>query len=195
MTTVNKRFVTPAGIAEYPKLNEPDYKFNPDGEYKVTLVIPAKDAQGFVGQLEELYAAAYEQIKSEQPGKKVKQADEPWKVRDDGSIEVRFKMRAKIKTRDGREMTLSPIIVDAKGTPCSVQVGGGSKIKVAFTTAPYFTALVGAGLSLRLQGVQVINLVQGGGGFTNLGFTPEEGYSAEPAQPKAVTVDLEDGDF
>jgi hypothetical protein len=113
---------------------------------------------------------------------------------------VRFKMRAKIKTKAGREMSLTPVIVDAKGTPCDVQVGGGSRIKVAFTTAPYHTALVGAGLSMRLQGVQVLTLSQGGG--MDLGFGVEEGFTAQPevaqksAPAKAPARDEEeDADF
>tara|TARA_R110000782_G_scaffold6953_3_gene23585 strand:- start:58 stop:660 length:603 start_codon:yes stop_codon:yes gene_type:complete len=200
MTTVNKRFVTPAGTALYPRLNEPDFKFNEAGEYKTGLVIPAADAQEFIGILEGLYDDAQETIKAEQPGKKIKKADPPWTIQDDGSLMVRFKMRAKIKTRDGREMTLTPIIVDAKGTPCNVNVGGGSRIKVAFTTAPYHTALVGAGLSMRLQGVQVLTLSQGGG--MDLGFGVEEGFTAQPevaqksAPAKAPARDEEeDADF
>lgn len=200
MTTVNKKYVTPAGIAEYPRLNEADYKFNEAGEYKTGLVIPAEDAQDFIVLLEGLYAAAIETIKLEQPGKKIKKADEPWTIRDDGSLMVRFKMRAKIKTKDGREMNLTPIIVDAKGTPCGVKVGGGSRIKVSFTTAPYHTALVGAGLSMRLQGVQVLTLSQGGG--TDLGFTVEEGFTSQPevavkAAPARATVrdEEEEADF
>ena len=42
-------FVTPKGIAVWPKLNAPDYKFNVDGEYKTTLKIEASKSQDLTG--------------------------------------------------------------------------------------------------------------------------------------------------
>ena len=38
MTNNNPRYVTPTGIANYPWLVEPDTKFNPDGDYRVTMI-------------------------------------------------------------------------------------------------------------------------------------------------------------
>ena len=46
-------FVTPKGIAVWPKLNAPDYKFNVDGEYSVKLKLSAEESQGLIKQLED----------------------------------------------------------------------------------------------------------------------------------------------
>ena len=61
-------------------------------------------------------------------------------------------------------------------------VGGGSVIKACVEIAPYYTATFGAGITLRLRGVQIITLVEYGSGEVNaakMGFTSEEeGYVA-----------------
>ena len=48
MSTPNKlpRYVTPKGAAQYPKLNQPDTKFNPDGDYKVIQIKHKGDNRG-----------------------------------------------------------------------------------------------------------------------------------------------------
>lgn len=52
---------------------------------------------------------------------------------------------------------------------------------MAYTAEPFFVAALGAGVSLRLQAVQIIELVQGGERTAaSYGFEDEEGYTAEP---------------
>ena len=52
------RYTTPAGIAQYPWLNKPDTKFNPDGEFKVNLEVDSESAQSLVTFLDEQFAQA-----------------------------------------------------------------------------------------------------------------------------------------
>ena len=72
---------------------------------------------------------------------------------------------------------------DAKGKPLTgeTKVGGGSVIKVSYEVVPYYTAIAGAGVSLRLKAVQIIELkaYSGGGNAESYGFGEEEGFEAD----------------
>jgi len=46
------RFITPRGIAIYPKLHKPDTKFKPQGEYSVKLRLAADAAPYYIGKEE-----------------------------------------------------------------------------------------------------------------------------------------------
>ena len=78
----------------------------------------------------------------------------------------------------------------ADGTP----IYGGSVVKVAGEFNPFYTQQVGVGVQLRMNAVQVIELVQGGGSSgDSFGFGGEEGgYVAEDVPPPAVAAKIED---
>jgi hypothetical protein len=179
----NPRYVTPAGIAQYPYLTKPDTKFNPDGEYKLKLEIPADQAQDIVTFLDEQHELAQAKAKKDNPGKKIKEGGSPYEVDEDsGKVTVNFKLKAKVTPKNGDPFEQRPAIFDAKGKPLQdVNVGGGSKVKVAYELIHYYTAIAGAGVSLRLKAVQVIDLVEfsGGAGADAYGFGKEDGYEAE----------------
>ena len=179
----NPRYVTPAGIAQYPYLSKPDTKFNPDGEYKLKLEIPGDQAQDIVTFLDEQHEAAQAKAKKENPGKKIKEGTCPYEVDDDsGKVTVSFKLKAKVTPKNGDPFEQRPALFDAKGKPLQdVNVGGGSKVKVAYELVPYYTAIAGAGVSLRLKAVQVIDLKEysGGASADAFGFGEEDGYEAE----------------
>lgn len=205
MSTKKKyeQITSPEGIAQFPWLNKPDTKFNPDGDYKVTLALPAKakETKEFIAKLDEAYDAAVEQMKEElaekkgaAAAKKIKLADKPWKPEEDkdtgkptGNILFNFKLKAKVKSRKTDEVyEQSPHIFDAKGKRIAVvpRIGGGSQVKVSAQLVPFYTAQVGAGLSMRLKAVQLIELVEfGGGNASSYGFGEEEGYEASDEAP------------
>lgn len=178
------RYVTPAGSAQYPYLTKPDTKFNPDGEYKMKLeVSDPSGVQSLVTFLDEQMEKSVELAKKENPGKKIKTGDAPYSIDEDsGKVTVSFKLKAKVTPKNGEPFEQRPAIFDAKGKPLQgVNVGGGSKVKVAYEVVPFYTALVGASVSLRLKAVQVIDLVEysGGAGADAYGFGEEDGYEAE----------------
>ena len=183
MATKQPRYTTPKGTAKYPWLNKPDTKFNPDGDYKVTLVVPVEEADTIMQFLDEQMAASEAKAKKDNPGKKVKVADAPYSVDEDtGNVEINFKLKAKVTMQSGDSFEQQPALFDAKGKPLSdVNVGGGSKIKVSYECVPFYTALIGAGISLRLRAVQVIDLVEfsGGAAAGAYGFGEEDGFEAE----------------
>ena len=198
----NPRYTTPAGIAQYPYLTKPDTKFNPDGEYKISVEIPGAAAQDIVTFLDEQFAASVAKAKKENPGKKIKEGDVPYSVDDDsGKVTVRFKLKAKVTPKMGDPFEQRPALFDAKGKPigADTKIGGGSKVKVAYELVPYYTAIAGAGISLRLKAVQVIDLVEFSGGASSeaYGFGEEEGYEAEdtPAAQNGFAEESSDTDF
>ena len=62
-----KRMVSPLGEAVYPHLNRPDVKFNPLGEYKITLKLNKSDASKFIQEIDKYIddcLATYEKNKT-----------------------------------------------------------------------------------------------------------------------------------
>lgn len=184
-----KLITTPKGIAVWPRLNEPDTKFKPEGVYSVKLRLDAADAEPLVRLITEMAKAELVRAKAEEknPTKrvKIKAADLPYaeEVGEDeqptGHVTVNFKMQASgVSKKTGKAWERRPALFDAKGAPlpAGVQIGSGSEIKVAFEASPFTTAAVGSGVSLRLEAVQVIQLRQfeqrDAGAF---GFGEEEG--------------------
>ena len=188
---------TPRGRAIWPHLHAPDTKFDAAGVYSTKLNLSASAARPLIEALEEMQKqAADEAVKSgefkpRKRGETVKLGDLPFVEEEDGSFTFNFKLKASGKTRDGREFKQSPTIFDAfgKAVPGGLKVGGGSTIRVSFEPSGFYTALVGASVTLRLKAVQVIDLVDFGGGSADYyGFEPEEdGFSAGEAPENAFS--------
>lgn len=194
-------FTTPKGRAVWPKLSEPDTKWNADGEYSVTLAVPLKDAQGLMTQIDEVWDENYAYAKAE--NKKARESvHRPYSAEEDedgnetGNILFKFKMKARVKSRaTGKEIELTPKLFDATGAPCpGVNVGGGSTIRVNAKARGYYTGSIGAGVSLSLYGVQILDLKSfGGATAAEMGFDKEDGYTAD--QFVAADVGEDDGEF
>ena len=70
-------------------------------------------------------------------------------------------------------------LVDASRTPTTVNVGGGSEIKVAATVFPYaMNTTKKIGLSLRPSAVQILSLTSGKSNVASM-FDEEDGFKAE----------------
>jgi len=179
-----KLHTSPRGSALYPHLTSPDTKFDPDGVYTSKLQIDAAAGAEFAAFLDQAMAASHAEAKKENPGKaKVKKADKPYSQEEDGSYTFNFKLKAKGKTREGEIFTQRPAIFDAKGNPLTdCRIGGGSTLRVSFQIIPFYTSLIGAGISLRLKAVQVLDLVEWGVAKADYyGFDEEEGFDASEA--------------
>lgn len=205
-----ERFVTPRGIAVWPRLNEPDTKFKPEGEFSVKLRYADDDADALklVAKLEKMRDEEFAKFISENPKKKkvAKLAPIAKPELDDegeetGFFTLNFKMKHKIKTKAGKTFTLTPDIFDARKNKLTKvpNIGGGSTLKVSFESGGGF--LVPASnefhLTLRLIGVQIIDLVQFGErtadqhGFDDEG---EDGYEAEAGSDNDDDADGDDAD-
>lgn len=183
-------YTSPKGVAVFPWLTTPDTKFKPKGEYRVDLKLSAEDAQDVLALVSAEHDKNLATVKADPKNKtkKIKEADLPIKpVYDEdgnetGEYLLRVKMNAKFEDKNGKEITASPAFFDSKGKPIDVEtLWGGSIIRVAYSFVPFYTAIAGAGVSLRLRGVKVIKLSAGGGAnAAAYGFDEEEdGYEAD----------------
>jgi acyl-CoA-binding protein len=175
-----KSHVTSSGIFKYPHLQgQGDTKFNPEGQFKVTLVWENGDATDFCSLIDESHKKSIEQAKLQNKGKSIKTANVPYKLNEDKKVEATFKLNAVGKSsKTGNTWTQKPAIFDAKGNPMELKetIWGGTKGKISFQIVPYYTAMIGAGVSLRLKACQVLDLVTGQVGGDSFGFSEEDGY-------------------
>jgi hypothetical protein len=189
----NTKITTPIGTAVWPKLNEPDRRFEPEGVYEVKLRLPEDEAEALISKIMDTYTEDYRQACSLAGKKALKKANFPWgpateknmdtEEREEipGMVDFKFKMKAKVTTRSGKSWEQRPVIYDSKLNPITdsdQHVGGGSKIRVSAEVYTWHAASMGFGVSLRPKAVQVIELKTYEGGGGDHGFEETEGYSA-----------------
>lgn len=196
-----KLFTTPRGVLAYPYLIKPDTKFNAKGVYTTKLRLSGAGGQALAKQVAELMKEAHDAAVKEQAEKgkkgKVKQADAPFKFDEEtGEYEFSFKMVASGVKKDGTEYTQRPALFDAAAKPITqdIKIGGGTEAKVSFEAFPFFTKLVGAGVSLRLKAVQILKLVEWGGDGSYYGFDNEAEADVGESLATNLDTDDEDGD-
>lgn len=216
--------VTPRGVAIYPKLNKPDTKFDADGVYETKLKFDPDATDGVIGkktstwadikaavdanQAEFLAQKKAELAKGDGKAKNKAKSIESveWGVEPDvndegeetGLVVVKAKMKASgTSKKDGSKWERKPRLFDAKGKPMSGDkaIWGGSTLKVAGKVVPYYNAKDNVvGSTFYLEGVQVIDLVSGGGRDAgSMGFGEEDGYTEEET-PFGVEDSGDDGD-
>lgn len=192
---------SPACVASWPHLDAPDTKFAKRGQspkYKVDMVLDPDNEEhaAFMTTVTDYYDQAYQDLLD--AGEKVPQKDgedyrcpsplKPQLDKDKNPTGL-FTIQAKMSSDVGEgadAWTQSPKIYDAAAKPVKdLKVGGGSLIKVSCHFFPFSAPWpVGAGISCRLKGVQVLKLVsQGGQSAEDMGFGVEEGgFVAENAE-------------
>lgn len=205
----NISVTSPKGTAIWPRLNEPDRKFQPEGVYSVRLRLDEDEAAPFQTKLAKLVEELYKEECAKQGKKSLKRAPMPWgpatdydkdtesRVEVDGT-EFKFSMKAEVTTRAGKKWSQRPALFDSKLQPVpedSDHIGGGSIIRVSAEVYPWYTASLGFGISLRPRAVQVLELRAGGSSSMDpaaLGFQEEDGYTTVSA---AAGFGDEDADF
>jgi hypothetical protein len=191
------RLTTPKATLKYPKLIEPETKFSPEGHYKVTAIIPAEEAGPMADQLDALFEAHKASLKAQAPSQKFKAVDPSFGYEEiDGKpcFTLSVKMKAKGMDRDGRAWTASPALFDATGAPVKHReslrsMWSGTTGRVSFEACPFFQPAIGAGITLRLKAVQIIDLVESGGSADSYGFQEEAGGWASSETEASVPFD------
>ena len=173
---MNKTFTTAKGIAYYPYISAPDTKFDEQGHYKVNLCLSEEDAKPVIELIKQTVVEGIKALKKDKPNTEIKQAPLPFskEVDDDGNptgnVIIKFKSKAAYK----------PAVFDSKGNMMTnSNIYGGSEVKVNGSCAFFHTAMIGAGVSIRLRAVQVIQYVEGASGATKFGFEEVEGFTIE----------------
>jgi hypothetical protein len=140
----NAIHVTPVGTAIYPWLNKPDTKFNPDGEYSVSLLL-SEDAAKVVNNVVKplMNGGKHNPIKPE--------VDD--QGNGTGNYTIKFKLKAKVSPKRGQPFEQKPILLDEDGNRLEKLIGGGSKIKIAYEAYAYDG--MGGGVTLRVKKVRI----------------------------------------
>tara|TARA_R110002073_G_scaffold222637_2_gene382801 strand:- start:1510 stop:2076 length:567 start_codon:yes stop_codon:yes gene_type:complete len=148
MAKVNK-FTTPAGIAKYPHLNSPDTAFDTDNpKYKTEILMSEEDAAPLIAQIK---AAALEIF-----GAKANYRMPVTKDDETGQVSIKAQSKYLPKFYD----TQGQIIVET----ALPKIGAGSTLKLGGLLNVY-TVSGTKGVSLMLDRVQVIDVVNGFGGL------------------------------
>jgi hypothetical protein len=202
--TGKKKFVritTPIGTAIYPRLTTPDTKFDKDGVYSVDLELDTSDSEvsDFLVSLKKTADEMYKATCESKGGKKLKRADLPIKDGEGDMVRIKFKLKAKAGNEE-KSWVQKPVLFDAQGTAIqnAPNVGSGSKVKVAFEVVPFFTAMVGAGVSLRMKAVQILDLKEytPGDNFDAYGFKADpKGFVAKAATEATTDTTDDESDF
>jgi len=162
------KVVSPVGVSQYAWLTTPDTRFDETGHYKTNLILKAKDAQPLVTQINAEIKKSLTLAKEKAKGKSIKQAPSPFEDelidgKPSGNVIFKFKTKAKIITKDGKVIPNRVALFDSTGKPMiDANVWSGSEMKVSAELIPYYTAMAGAGVSMRLRAVQITKLVEGG---------------------------------
>jgi hypothetical protein len=183
------RMTTPVGTAKFPWLTKPDTRFKAEGVFCTGLLVPKEDAEELCQELDRLadeaFKAAIADLKAKKKNPKVIEKTakhEPYQMEVDsegnetGMVEFRFKTNAQANINGEVRKFVVPLF-DSVGNPVKCSPWGGSQIRVNFSPIPFYNAVGNglAGVSLRLNAVQVIKLVSGSGDAKSYGFDAVDG--------------------
>ncbi len=195
MTKKKVELTTSRGDAVYPQLNTPSTKFDSAGVFECRLRFASDDAfletfrEKAQAVIDEKYEEIVEGLRAE--GKKavadkVTKLDPPIIVEEDqetgeetGFVTIKAKKVASgISKKTNKPWESKPDIFDARGVKLNNPplIGGGSVLKMQVELFGYYTANAKeVGCSIRLNGVQIIKLVQyGARDAAGYGFEAEE---------------------
>jgi hypothetical protein len=163
-----------AAILSYPKLNRPDSFEGGAPEFKTAGIIVDSDKnRAKIGQLTELL----DNFISQQTAKRL-QTQEFFYENEDGTLEIRFKNKVYARKSDESLFSMPIMVVDASGKPYgSIEydaeneehakgvpsIGQGTKALISFEARPFKVGNK-VGLSLRMKGLKIVELVEYTGG-------------------------------
>lgn len=201
---MSKTITTPAGKALWVKAFEPDEKYH---VYSVKLILPQKDAQELIDQVDGWAEESFKEAVKEKKTKK--RATLPYQpVLDDEGNEtgdIQFTFKQKSQTAEGKKLNVKIGVFDGKGKPITnpVQIGNGSLVKVAFEPNQWANGAQGAGVQLRFRALQILKLVEYGGGTTadafgfgeeNDGYEFKESKASNEANEDEESFDAEEAE-
>lgn len=207
------KMVSPKGVFVFPKLNEPDTKFNAAGEYSVKLSLRAEDpaTQAFIAKLAPIHEnsikaaeVAFKALKPEARKKlgsvsvndffvtKLDENEQPT-----GLVEFNFKMAAKKADGSPRRPQILDASLNLLKTPPQIWGGTAGRVAFAVNEDGYFIPGSGAaGIKFYLDSVQIIDLRTGGG--VPSGFAKEDGFDGsliEASEDQSTSATDDSADF
>lgn len=150
---------TPVGRSEWMNIFKADYKFDDAGLFGGKLHFDNTEAQGLMKQLDDLLEQSLEKAAEEtgKPANKLR-TNPPYEVDDEtGDVTIKVKLKETVNGRNG-SFTQKPKVFDSQQAPIAKEIPlwNGSRLRVSVTPVLYYTAMAGAGVSLRLYAAQII---------------------------------------
>lgn len=177
------RYKTPEGTARYPWLNIPD-EYKGKKSWKVELLLPtdSPECTELMEQLDAMVDEAFEvetktiKKKERNEARKYYPYDEVYDDQDELTGDTVFRFKRTAEYTDRKTDEIKPLYInyyDERGKWVKLadledrigKIGSGSKIQVEYSPFPFYNKAAGkAGVSLRLVGVKINELVTAGGG-------------------------------
>lgn len=213
------KVVSPRGVAIWPALNEPDYKFKKEfGEYHARLRVSPDDPAlaPILAAAEEILDEAFEAKQAELTRQKkgallkglskapiLREEVDPESGEPTGYLIFRGATNAGGKKKDGKPFSKTLDFFDRRGTQLKnpPAIGGGSELKLGVRIMDYETdGGKTIGVRFDLEGVQILKAVSGGQRTADYyGFGEEEGDDIEDGVNTGGFADEgsgeNDGDF
>lgn len=178
---VIEKYVTGKGeLTGFVALVTPSTKFNKEGVYSTSILLDKKEGEALVEKLKEIRK---EQFKTYGKGTKCTEIScEPYSTTTEDGEEIpdskgRYILKAKANAyiKDGKPDYKIPII-NAKRQPVkNIKIGEGTIARLLLQLCGYSVAGK-TGVSIKLKGVQIIDLVEFDGGNITNEFEDEEGF-------------------
>ena len=199
---VKKKYTTGKGeLTGFLAINKPSQQYD---TYNVQILLSKQEGAALVKELEDLRQEQF--IVSGKKGKLVEVPCKPYTIQDDTGKETpdpegRYILKAGGKGHNSKGEALpKPKLFNAKLQPITgqVNIGEGTTARLSVVFSGY-KAPIGIGITAKLKGCQIINLVE----YTSSGcsasdFDVEEdgfdGVGEEVKEEPAVTVTQESGD-
>ena len=150
--------VSPVGIARWPRLQEPDYRFHEQGEYNVILQLTKgwEEAETYIKKLNKIANDWQAKCSSELDGELGEFTTPVRTNRDnpDTTWDIHMKMTARgTEKSTGREWEQRPLILNATrpDTEWSDMLGTGSHIRIACAPYCWFNKSKGRRAGVKLQ--------------------------------------------
>jgi len=175
---MTKLLVTPTGILTgFIAIERPSTKFHDDGVYSCQMAFTGEDAtvmkRNIDGYIKDSLSTASNANKSAAP---------PYTI-DGETLIVKFKSNALIRKRNGEVINLNIKLYDAsnKEITAPIGIGEGSLAKIAYKPYLWAVSALGAGCTLQLSMIQVVDLVRSEylDGMSATPFKKLEGYTMD----------------
>ena len=170
-----QKYTSEIGSAIWPHLNEPDTRFNTDGEYNTKLTLPAETK--LVKMVQDMLKAEFKKPLPNRPWQL------PYEVDDNGDFVFKFKSSYAPYFFDSRGKMLQAEDVPLLRSGCKLRIGGKMNA---------YEVSGRQGVSIKLSRIQIVEVGDVESGFDDLG----DGYVAEAApQTPQPDFDEDDADF
>lgn len=189
---------TPKFKAIWPNIDKPNTRFNADGVYEVKGAFTEEEFEAIKTRLDKLLQQTVQEVHKVVPKAKKANVLTPYEEElDDNGDEtgryiLKLKRNAAFKGRDGEMVHTVVQVFDPAGNRMKPVpgIGGGSTLLASFRAKGFYVPAIGIGVSLRLNAVQLLNLIpkgDGGGSAEDFGFGTDGESFVQEVDPDLIS--------